>query len=66
MAKWRNRFLTRFQFSLRTAILVVSMVALAIAWWIDHQRLSERLRKEKSRVQFLETSRMFDAPSSPR
>lgn len=59
----RKPLIPRPQFSLQTFILVIALIALAIGWWSDHYRLSEQLRKERMRVQFLETSRIYDFPA---
>ena len=32
------------RFSIRDLLLVTMIVAVCVAWWLDHRRLSERLR----------------------
>jgi len=51
---------SRWQYSLKTYLLVIALVAMAIGWWTDRQRLQNELDKAERRIQFLETSRYFD------
>ncbi len=37
----------RWQFSLRDVCLLMVIVALAVAWWVDHRRLANELAKER-------------------
>jgi len=50
----------RWQYSLKTYLMVIAMVAMAIGWWCDRQRLQSQLDDAKRRIQFLETSSFFD------
>jgi hypothetical protein len=37
-------------FSIREIMLVTVIVALAVAWWVDRQRMREEVRREVERV----------------
>jgi hypothetical protein len=45
--------------------LFMVLVAMGVAWWSDHRALTKRLNEAKERIQFLETSRVFDPISLP-
>jgi hypothetical protein len=41
----------------------MAIIAMALAWWLDHRALSEKLRAAEKRAQFRETLRIFDMPT---
>ena len=59
MAGEKNRAMW-WQFRLSTVTLLTALIAMAIAWWLDHDRLERRLLEAELRIQFLETSTYFD------
>ena len=38
------------KFSIREIMLVTVIVALAVSWWVDRQRMREEVRREVERV----------------
>jgi hypothetical protein len=63
MLGWLRRFLAamrpqrrEFQFSLRTLLIVMLLVAIGLAWWLDRRQMDVRLRRLEDR--------MFPQPSS--
>jgi hypothetical protein len=60
MTSTKNKW--RLQFPLQTVILFTALVAMAIAWWLDHRELRKSLDEARKRIQFLETSTYFDDP----
>ncbi|MDP6718707.1 MAG: hypothetical protein QGF59_08665 [Pirellulaceae bacterium] len=51
---------TRWQYSLKTYLMVIAVIALAIGWWCDRQRLQSQLDEARRRIQVLETSPYYD------
>ena len=49
-----------WQFRLSTVLLLNVVIAVMIAWWMDHTRLQRQFDDAKRRIQFLETSQYFD------
>ena len=47
----------RWQYSLKTYLMVI---AVAIGWWCDRQRLQSQLDEARRRIQVLETSPYYD------
>ena len=47
----------RWQYSLKTYLMLIALVAMAIGWWCDHQRWQSQLDDAKRRIQFLETEK---------
>ncbi len=50
----------KWQYSLKTYLLVIAVLAMAIGWWCDRRRLQFQLKDARQRIQDLETSRYFD------
>ena len=51
-----------FRFTIRDVLLLMVIVALAVAWWADHQRMAKRL--EEHRHDFCELKYRYDKLSS--
>jgi hypothetical protein len=54
----------KWQYSLKTYLMLIAVLAMAIGWWCDHQRLQSQLDDAKRQIQFLQTSHFFDGSTT--
>ncbi len=51
---------SKWQFSLKTYLLLMALAAMMIGWWCDRQRLQAQLNDARRRIQLLETAPFYD------
>ncbi len=56
----KNTTRHKWQYSLKTYLLLMALVAAMIGWWCDRRRLQMELLEAKRRIQFLETAPYYD------
>jgi hypothetical protein len=50
----------KWQYSLKAYLMLIAVLAMAIGWLCDRQRLQSKLDDAKRRIQNLQTSRYYD------
>ena len=54
----------KWQYSLKTYLMVIALLAMAVGWLCDRQRLQSELDDANRRIQLLQTSHYFDGGGS--
>ena len=55
----QNPVKTKWQYSLKTYLMLITVLAMAIGWWCDRHRLQSQLNDAQRQIQFLQTARFF-------